>query len=571
MKLSKSFWQTLKESPSDAEIISHKLSLRAGLMSKSASGLYNLLPFGQIVVRKIENIIREEHEKINSQEIALSFVTPSELWKESGRWESMGAEMVRFKDRKNNDFCLSPTNEEAVVDVFRKSISSYKSLPVNLYQIKSKVRDEIRPRFGLMRCKEFIMKDAYSFSIDKASLDQEYDNYYKAYTSIFNRLGLEFSIVEADGGNMASGGAKTHEFQVIADAGEDLIVYAPKSKYAANIEKAQTKRDQLKFKEVCDLKEIKTKGLSTCKDVCSMLGIPTHQSLKTLVYTASFKAKEVNYMIMLLGDDDLNEIKLKNFLKADEITAADASVLKELELPKGFMSPLGKTGISIILDSEIDAGASYIVGANKVDFHTEGFTPSRDIESFKTADLRIAKANDLTLDGDAVTFKRGIEVGHIFQLGDKYTKAMGVSVLDKNGKKVTPLMGCYGIGITRTMASAIEQCHDDNGIIWPKSIAPFQIYFSKIGKKDETHQACEEIYNELKASGLETLYDDRGLGPGPMFKDADLLGLPIRVVFGERDFEKDKTLEIKLRKTGESFKVTRENLIPKLNEALAGL
>jgi len=483
----------------------------------------------------------------------------------------MGPEMVRFKDRKKNDFCLSPTNEEAVVDVFRKSISSYKSLPVNLYQIKSKVRDEIRPRFGLMRCKEFIMKDAYSFSIDKASLDQEYDNYYKAYTNIFNRLGLEFSIVEADGGNMASGGAKTHEFQVIADAGEDLIVYAPKSKYAANIEKAQTKRAKLEFKKASDLKEVETKDLSTCKDVCSMLDIPVHQSLKTLIYTASFKAKKVNYMVMLLGDDDLNEIKLKNFLKADELTVADASVLKELDLPKGFMSPLGKSGISILLDSEIDADASYVVGANKVDFHAQGFTPSRDIETFKSADLRLAKVSDLTLDGEAVTFKRGIEVGHIFQLGDKYTKAMGVSVLDQNGKKVTPLMGCYGIGVTRTMASAMEQCHDDNGIIWPKNIAPFQIYFSKIGKKDETNKACEEIYNELKASGLETLYDDRGLGPGPMFKDADLLGLPIRVVFGERDFENDKTLEVKLRKTGESFKVTREELIPKLNEALAGL
>lgn len=569
MKLSKSFWHTLKETPSDAEIASHRLSLRAGLISKSASGLYNMLPMGQIVVRKIENIIREELEKIDSSEVAMSFVTPSELWKESDRWDSMGAEMVRFQDRKQNDFCLSPTNEEAVVDIFRKSVTSYKNLPVNLYQIKSKVRDEIRPRFGLMRCKEFIMKDAYSFSIDKASLDKEYENYYQAYTKIFNRLGLEFSVVEADGGNMASGEAKTHEFQVIADSGEDLIVYSKESNYAANIEKAITFRDKLVFTPKSDIKKIETKDLTTCADVCEKLSTPIHQSLKTLLFTAKYKTKEVHYMIMLLGDDDLNEVKLKNFLKADEVEVSKASVLESLDAPKGFMSPLGLAGrVNVLLDSAIDPESSYIVGANEVDYHVSGFTPIRDTENFRQGDLRLAKERDLTKDGHKVSFRRGIEVGHIFQLGDKYTKSMKAFVLDQNGKKVNPLMGCYGIGVTRTMASAIEQSYDEDGIIWPKSIAPYSVYFGKIGKKNETTILCEQIYKELKDNSIEVLFDDRGMGPGPMFKDADLLGLPLRVILGERDYEVDQTLEIKVRKTKKTLKVKKEDLAHKIKELL---
>lgn len=570
MKLSKSFWHTLKETPSDAEIVSHKLSLRAGLISKSASGLYNMMPMGQIVVRKIENIIREELEKIDSQEVAMSFVTPSELWKESKRWDSMGPEMVRFQDRKSNDFCLSPTNEEAVVDIFRKAVTSYKNLPVNLYQIKSKVRDEIRPRFGLMRCKEFIMKDAYSFSIDKASLDEEYDKYYNAYSRIFKRLGLEFSVVEADGGNIASGESKTHEFQVIADAGEDLIVYSKESNYAANIEKAQTFRKELKFSAQTEIEKVETKDLSTCEDVCKMLDVPTHQSLKTLLFTAKYKTKEVQYMVMLLGDDELNEVKLKNFLKADEVDVAKIEVLKELNLPKGFMSPLGLNGkVNVVLDSSIDPESSYIVGANEVDFHVKGFSPKRDIENFRSGDLRLAKEGDLTSEGNEVSFRRGIEVGHIFQLGDKYTKSMKATVLDQNGKKINPLMGCYGIGVTRTMASAIEQSHDEDGIIWPKAIAPYSVYFAKIGKKEETTKVCEEIYQDLKSNGIEVLFDDRGMGPGLMFKDADLLGLPIRVILGERDYEKDLTLEVKTRKTKNIVKVKKEELVQTIKNILS--
>jgi len=304
--------------------------------------------------------------------------------------------------------------------------------------------------------------------------------------------------------------------------------------------------------------------------VCKYLETPVHQSLKTLLFTAKYKAKEVHYMIMLLGDDELNEVKLKNFLKADEIDVAKADVLAELNVPKGFMSPLGLNGkVNVVIDSSIDRDSSYIVGANEVDHHVKGFSPSRDIENFRIGDLRLAKEGDLTSDGNEVSFRRGIEVGHIFQLGDKYTKSMNSTVLDQNGKKINPLMGCYGIGVTRTMASAIEQSHDEDGIIWPKAIAPFSVYFAKIGKKEETQKLCEEIYQDLKASDIEVLYDDRGMGPGPMFKDADLLGLPIRVILGERDYEKDFTLEVKTRKTKKVLKVKKEELVKTIKELLS--
>ncbi|MCT4642301.1 MAG: proline--tRNA ligase [Bacteriovoracaceae bacterium] len=570
MKLSRVFWQTLKEVPSDAQIASHRLLVRAGFISKSAAGLYNLLPMSQRVLRKIENIIREELDKINSNEVSLSFVTPSELWKESGRWDTMGPEMVRFVDRKSNDFCLSPTNEEAMVDVFRKSITSYKSLPVNLYQIKTKVRDEIRPRFGLMRCKEFTMKDAYSFSIDKASLDTEYENYYQAYSNIFKRMGLDFIIVEADGGNMASGDAKTHEFQVVATAGEDLVVTVPDLGYAANIEKAQTFRGDLDFTDASDIEKIETIDLKTCEDVCKSLNVPVYQSLKTLIFEATYGKKTVPYMVLLLGDDEINEVKLKNFLGADHLSIASEDTLKDLAVPKGYMSPYNlEKKVSVLYDASIDVDKSYIVGANEENYHVKGFVPSRDTQSFKQADFRMAKESDFGPDKKSkVVFKRGVEVGHIFQLGDKYTKSMKVTVLDQNAKAVTPLMGCYGIGVTRTMAAAIEQHHDENGIMWPKAIAPYHVYFAKIGKKDETKDLCDKIYNDFIEAGVEVLYDDRGMGPGPMFKDADLLGLPLRVVLGERDFEKDGTVEIKVRSTGESLKVSVSDVIVKTKEIL---
>jgi len=573
MKLSKAYWQTYKEVPSDAEIISHQLLIRAGLIHKTAAGIYTYLPMAVRVLSKIKTIIREELEAIDAQEVLMSFVTPAELWKESGRWEDMGPEMVRFKDRKSSDFCLSPTNEETITDIFRKAVSSYKQLPVNLYQINIKYRDEIRPRFGLMRGKEFIMKDAYTFHIDKNCMNQVYDDYYKAYGRIFDRMGLEHIIVEADAGAMASGDAKTHEFQVIADSGEDVVVEAKEIGYAANIEKAKTFRTALNFTDACALEEFSTPDQQTCEEVCAALSVPVHQSLKTLLFTATYGKKEAHYMLMILGDDEINEIKLQNFLKADHITVSAEMVLKTLEVPKGYMSPLGLDGkVSILFDSAIDLEKSYIVGANKVDSHTKGFVPARDVAKYKVADLRMAKEGDLAEDKKTpVIFRKGIEVGHIFQLGNKYTKSLKASVLDQNGKAVTPLMGCYGIGVSRTMASAIEQYHDENGIIWPAPIAPYDVYFAVIGKKGPTKELSNVIYKELKAASIDVLFDDRGIGPGPMFKDADLLGLPIRVVLGERDFDKTGEFELKIRSTGVVIKVKQDLLVETIKSEIKKL
>lgn len=573
MKLSKSFWQTYKEIPHDAEIPSHQLLMRAGFLQKESGGVYSYLPMAVRVIEKIKKIIREELNKIDSQEILMNMVTPAEVWKESGRWETMGPEMLRFHDRKGAEFCLSPTNEETITNIFKKTITSYKNLPVSLYQINTKFRDEMRPRFGLMRGREFIMKDAYTFHMDKACMDVEYEKFYQAYSKIFTRMKLEHIIVEADAGAMGSADSKTHEFQVVADNGEDTVVEAKELNFAANIEKAQTYRLGLNFTPARDVEEIETVNLVSCEDVCKFLDIPVYQSLKTLVMTATYGKKEANYMIMLLGDDELNEIKLQNLLKADSIEVAKEEVLKSIGAPKGYMSPLGLNGkISVLFDEAIDVEKSFIVGANKDNYHVKGFVPSRDVEKYKTVDLRLAREGDLAHDKKtAVVFRKGIEVGHIFQLGNKYTKTMNATVLDQNGKKVTPLMGCYGIGVTRTMAAAIEQNHDENGIIWPAPIAPFDVYFAVIGKKEETKKLSNDIYQELKQAGIDILFDDRGMGPGPMFKDSDLLGLPLRIVLGERDYNATGELEIKVRSSGESFKVKKEKLASKVNELLKEL
>jgi prolyl-tRNA synthetase len=564
MKLSKGYWQTYKEVPSDAEIPSHQLMIRSGLIHKSGSGLYNYLPVGLRSIRKVEKIIREELDKIGCHEITMSVVTPGELWQETGRWDKMGDLMLRFKDKKDSDLCISPTNEEAVTDIFRKTVKSYKQLPVALYQINTKFRDEIRPRFGLMRGREFTMKDAYSFHMDKACLDVFYNKMYNAYTAIFTRLGLEFIPVEADGGAMATADSKTHEFQVVANAGEDLIIYSQEAGYAANIEKAQTKRAPIEFNKSDEkITEVETVKKFTIEDVCTYLNIPFHQSLKAMVYNSIRADKENLVIAFILGDDSLNEIKLQSFLKADHLILATDELLTKNNLQKGFIGPIGiSQNIEIIFDSAIDLNASFVVGANKKDFHLKGFKPSRELQNVKHADIRLSRAGDLTLDGKfTVTEKRGIEVGHVFQLGDKYTKDMKVGILDQNGKLSTPLMGCYGIGVTRVVAAAIEQNHDANGIIWPKSIAPYNVYFATIVKSEQYESLAEEIYNDLIKAGIEVIYDDRNVGPGVKFKDADLLGLPVRLVLGERDYQATEELEIVLRKTGEVKKIKKVELI----------
>jgi len=501
-------------------------------------------------LKKIEKIIREEHEKINAFEISMPVVTPAELWQESGRWDGMGGQMLKAKDRAEREVCFSPTNEETVTDLFRRTVNSYKQLPVCLYQINTKFRDEIRPRFGLLRAREFTMKDGYSFHLDKASLDKFYDEIYVAYENIFRRMGLEFIAVEADAGAMAGAGAKTHEFQVVADNGEDYVVTVPKTKFAANIEKAMTVRKNITFAPESQMEKFATPNQKTCEEVCAAHGMPITHSLKSIVMHAVINGKDQFFMVMLLGDDSLNEVKFKNKVNAEHIRPAQQAELDRLGLVKGFMGPSTTAeGFKVIFDEAIDMNASYVVGANEPDHHIKGFVPSRDTKpkNFR-ADMRLAKEGDYIGD-DQIVLKKGIEVGHIFQLGDKYTKSMKVTVLNEQGKAVTPIMGCYGIGVTRVLASAIEQNNDANGIIWPASIAPYDVYMCFIGKTPEIKAVAEEVNADIKKAGLDTLFDDRLLGPGQMFKDADLIGLPIRVVIGEKDFNATGDVEIKIRKT----------------------
>ena len=572
MRLSQGYWQTLKETPSDADIVSQQLMMRAGLMYKTGAGLYTYLPMAFKSLKKIEKIIREELDKINCFEIQMPVMTPAELWQETGRWDAMGGQMLKVKDRAEREICFSPTNEETVTDLFRRTVNSYKQLPVCLYQINTKFRDEIRPRFGLMRAREFTMKDGYSFHMDKASLDKFYDEIYIAYENIFKRLGLEFIIVEADGGAMAGGGAKTHEFQVVADNGEDYVVTVPKTGFAANIEKAMTVRRNIPLAPAGELIKFATPNQKTCEEVCAAHGLPITQSLKSLVMHTVINGKDQFFMVMMLGDDTLNEVKFKNKVNAEYIRPAQHVELEKLGLVKGFMGPTTTAeGFKIIFDEAIDMSSSYIVGANEPDHHLKGFVPSRDTKpkNFR-ADMRRAKEGDFIGDNQIV-LKKGIEVGHIFQLGDKYTKSMKVTVLNDQGKAVTPIMGCYGIGVTRVLASAIEQSNDKDGIIFPASISPYDLYLGYIGKTPETKEVVEGLYSEFKKAGLEVLFDDRQLGPGMMFKDADLIGLPVRVILGERDFVATGEIEIKVRKTGETLKVKKDELLNTVKKKLEEL
>ena len=565
MKLSRSFWKTYKEKPSDAEIPSHVLMTRAGLVSKSGAGIYNLLPFGLRSIRKIEGIIRTHLDRIGSMEISMPVVTPGELWKESGRWSGFGNEMLKFSDKMEKDLCISPTNEEAVTDIFRKAASSYKDLPISLYQINTKFRDEIRPRFGVMRGREFIMKDAYTFHSDKDCLDREYDNFYQAYKSIFSDLGLSFRVVEADAGAMAGPGSKTHEFQVLADTGEDELIYS--DNYAANIETAKTKKlIQCDFEEsVSELELLETPNERTCEDVSKLLGINIQHTLKCLVFKSIKNGKDEIIVSVVFGDDVVNELKLKNYLCSDHLIVATENDLSAADLVQGFIGPVNINS-RIIFDESIPIDKSFVTGANMAGFHQKNFVISRYHSSPEFADIRLSKDGDLDENDKSVRVCRGIEVGHIFQLGDKYTTALGASILDKNGKSMNPLMGCYGIGVSRILGAAIEQSHDEKGIIWSKSISPFDLHFIAISKSDEFRNLSDEIYCELKNNGIDVLYDDRNVGPGFKFKDADLLGVPLQLVLGERDYRENKTLSFIKRRTGEKININRSDIITKFNE-----
>ncbi len=551
MLYSRYFIPTIKETPSDAEVISHQLMLRAGMIRKLASGIYNYLPLGLRSIRKFENIVREEMDRADAIEMLMPSVQPAELWQESGRWAFYGKELLRFKDRKDAEFCMGPTHEEVITDMVRREIKSYRQMPINFYQIQGKFRDEIRPRFGLMRGREFIMKDAYSFDVDSSAADLSYSKMFDAYMRIFERCGLNFRAVEADTGSI--GGSSSHEFMVLADSGEDAIVSCDACRYAANVEKAESPVFTATYDSTDEpLRKVSTPEMKTIVDVAAFLNVAADQTVKTLVY-ASDNGDLV--MALLRGDHELNELKLKNHLGWDEIQmATEEQIFACTGSPIGFLGPIGLVkDIPVIADNVVQGMTSVVLGANEKDVHYVNARRGRDFEVSRFADIRTVEAGDACprcADGKLEMW-RGIEVGHVFKLGTKYSKAINATYLDANGKEQIIFMGCYGIGIGRTVAAAIEQNHDEHGIIFPLPIAPFHCSVVAVNTKDaEVMAAAGEIYSNLKKSGVEVLFDDRDERPGVKFKDNDLIGIPLRIVVGSKGLAEGK-VEMKIRATGE--------------------
>ncbi|AJF07260.1 proline--tRNA ligase [Geoalkalibacter subterraneus] len=548
MRYSQYLLPTLKETPSDAEVVSHQLMLRSGMIRKVAAGIYDYLPLGLRSLRKVEQIVREEMDRAGAHEVLMPMVVPAELWQESGRWQQYGKELLRLKDRKQGEFCLGPTHEEVITDIVRNDVRSYRQLPLNLYQIQTKFRDEIRPRFGLMRGREFIMKDAYSFDMDDAGADRSYDRMYQAYRRIFERCGLKFRAVEADTGNI--GGSSSHEFMVLAASGEDEIVSCDSCEYAANVEKAEIRNaGQTAAEPDAPLEKVLTPARKTIEEVSAFLKVEPRRLIKTLIMQTDTGE---TLAVLLRGDRELNDIKLCRLLDCAWVEmATEDVVLKATGAPSGFAGPVG-LDLRIVADLEVQTMSDFIVGANEKDAHFTGANLGRDIEVEQFADLRKAEAGDPCPRCDGLLeVWRGIEVGHVFKLGTKYSEALGAKVLDDQGHERTLVMGCYGIGVGRTVAAAIEQNHDENGIIWPLAVAPFQVLVVMLNPNDDAvREAAEDLYQRLLAAGVEVLLDDRDERPGFKFKDADLVGIPLRVTVGARGL-KDGQVEFKERAGGE--------------------
>ena len=566
MRLSKMFLPTLKESPSDAEVISHKIMLRAGMVRKVAAGIYNLLPMGLKAVRNVERIVRAEMDSSGAQEVAMPFVLPSELWVESGRWDEYGKELCRLNDRHGREFCLGPTHEEVITDMVRHEVRSYRDLPLNLYQIQSKFRDEIRPRFGLMRGREFIMKDAYSFHTTEECAEKEYKRIFDTYSSIFQRCGLEFRAVEADTG--AIGGSFSHEFMVMADTGEDEIVICSKCEYAANTERADIRSGKGgEVVPVGEFAEVSTPGKKTIEEVGAFLKIKAKRLIKTIIYNT----ENGPIVAAVRGDNDVNEGKLKRLSGVSELALADDETVKEVTgAPVGFAGPLGLK-VKLYCDQKVRAMTDAVTGANKADTHMTGVNPVRDFSGAEYGDLRVASSGDSCprCDGGKFKVSRGIEVGHIFMLGTKYSEALGATFLDEDGKEKPMIMGCYGIGIGRVAAASIEQNNDDNGIVWPVPLAPFTVHIVPVNVKDEeTMKASEELYSLLTGNGITTLFDDRDERAGVKFKDADLLGMPVRITISTKTLQND-SFEIKERTSSEVEFVPVKDILNKVTDLLA--
>jgi len=535
MRASQWLLATLKETPNDAEVVSHQLMLRAGMIRKLGSGLYTWLPLGLKVLRKVEHIVREEMNRIYAMEVLMPAVQPAELWQETGRWDTFGGQLLTMRDSNGRDYCFGPTHEEVITDLMRHELQSYKQLPATFYQIQTKFRDEIRPRFGVMRAREFIMKDAYSFHLSPASLQRTYDDMYQAYCRIFDRLGLKYRAVEADTG--AIGGSASHEFQVLADSGEDLIFYSDGSDYAANVEQATSQTPQPATHSAHEsMQLVDTPEQKTIHQVADYLHITAKDTVKTLIVEGS---DHPLIALVLRGDDELNEVKASKhpLIKSPLHFADEALILKTLGAPTGSLGPVN-LAIPIIADHHALAMNSFVCGANQADKHYTQVAWNRDAHHQHAFDLRNVKEGDTSPDGKGILHAcRGIEVGHVFQLGNKYAQAMNAAVVNEEGQLQTMLMGCYGLGITRVVAAAIEQHHDANGIIWPQSIAPFQLVIIPINghRSAEVKHKADELYQQLLAAGLDVLLDDRNERPGVLFADNDLIGIPHRLVIGERN------------------------------------
>lgn len=556
MKASRFFIGTLKEAPADAEVTSHKLMVRAGMIRRLAGGIYNYLPVGLRSIRKVEAIVREEMNRAGAIELLMPAVQPAELWEESGRWEKYGPELLRFKDRKDTDFVIGPTHEEVITDIARNQIKSYRQLPLNFYQVQTKFRDEIRPRFGVMRGREFIMKDAYSFDKDMAGLQESYRKMYDAYVRIFTRLGLTFRAVAADNGSI--GGSGSHEFHVIADTGEDAIAYCPTSDFAANVEAAEAlPLIAERAAPTEDMRDVATPGAAKCEAVAELLGLPLERTIKSLVLATDNEGDEPTIWLLLLrGDHELNEIKASKLPGlAGFRFATEAEIVEWFGTPPGYLGPVGtKKPVKVVADRTVANMSDFVVGANRVDYHIAGVNWGRDLPEPVVADIRNVVKGDPSPDGKGVIdICRGIEVGHVFQLGTQYSKVLQATFLDETGKPQPMVMGCYGIGVTRILGAAIEQNFDEKGIIWPESIAPFEVVLCPLGydRSEMVREAADKLYAELVAAGIYVILDDRGERPGVMFADWELIGVPHRLVIGERGL-KDGKLEYQGRRDAEA-------------------
>lgn len=559
MRYSEMFLPTGREVPSDAEVASHQLMLRAGLIRKLTSGIYTYLPVGYRVIRKVEQIIREEMDRAGAQELHMPMVQPADLWKESGRWEFYGKELLRFRDRRDAECCLGPTHEEVITDLVRNEVKSYRQLPLNLYQIQTKFRDEIRPRFGVMRCREFGMKDAYSFDADEAGAEESYKKMFDAYNRIFERCGLLFRPVEADTGSI--GGSYSHEFLVVAESGEDAMAYCSSCGYAANLEKAEVARPKDGIsdeKQFLPIEEVLTPDVRTIEEVCRFLKVQPHDVIKTLIYSADGKALAV----LVRGDEEVNEIKVKNHLRCDVLEMAVDDMIKDVAgSPRGFVGPIG-IKCQVIADYSLMNRINMVAGANKEDHHLKNININRDFKVAEYADLRVVRQGDLCprCTGE-IKFARGIEVGHVFKLGTKYSKAMKALYLDRNGKEQLMVMGCYGIGIGRTMAACVEQHYDEDGIIWPMSIAPYHVIITPVNMNEASlAEASQHLYQSLQSEGIDVILDDRDERAGVKFKDADLLGIPLRITVGPKRLVEGK-VEVKIRKSGEVLALSLDETV----------